>query len=127
MGHFINIIKNHISIAHTLHLQSPTPSFIIADMMKVKSTRQLSKVKPWLRKASRLLNGRRPSSRIVASPNFRYPYEYKTYSCLHVPNTTDMAEVEILHLTVRHEIDRPCRWIRGQIVEIDRERDDASF
>ena len=59
------------------------------------------------------------SVRVEGNPS---KYEYKTYSCLQVPNLSG-AGVEILLLTVRHEKDLPCRWIRGQVVEIDRERD----
>jgi hypothetical protein len=51
-------------------------------------------------------------------------FEYETYSCLIVPNAPSTKEVEIIYLRVRHEIDYPCRWIKGQVIEIDRERNE---
>ena len=118
MGHFTDTIKSILQLL-ILCISNPLHNIQVADMIEIKSTQQLSKVKLWLRKVSRLLNIRR-SSRIAASPK---SFEFKTYSCLHVPNAANMPEVEIMHLTVRHEVDRPCRWIRGQVIEIDRERE----
>lgn len=87
-------------------------------MIKLKSNEQFRKISSWLRKTGRIFRLRR-LARIEPSNNFRY--KYQTYSALQVP-ASDAKEVEIMFLRVAHERDLPCRRIRGQVIEIDREK-----
>ena len=87
-------------------------------MIKLKK-RQLRKT--LLHKAGRIFHRRR---RGRIEPVLDWRYEYKTYLCLQVPNAVGSDEVEIMHLTVCHEKDLPCKWMKGQVVEIDRERNE---
>lgn len=92
-------------------------------MVKVSKRQHLRKMIPRLRKAGWICftHSRRIKNVQVSE------YEFETYSCLIVPNAPSAKEVEILYLKVRHEIDFPCRWIKGQVIEIDRERSEWLF
>jgi hypothetical protein len=90
-------------------------------MVNLSKRHQLHKMMPRLRKAGWIcFTHCRRIKKVQASE-----YEFETYSCLIVPNAPGTKEVEIIYLKVRHEMDFPCRWIKGQVIEIDRERSEA--
>ncbi len=87
-------------------------------MIKLSRHRQLRKLLPQLRRLGEIFTHR--LNRVQIKASLTAEYDVRTNSAIKVSNA--YTEVEVLLLTVQHEIDFPCRWVKGQVIEIDHER-----